>query len=107
MPFVLINRNDNSIHDVVATAGERWGIPFGPPGAGGADFLWVSSPDPVEHTADWSYDGRAFSKYAPPVQIVDPNPTAFEVLQWMIDNGVITTAQKAMMPQSWRDNLEP
>ena len=105
MVWVLINQNDNSIHDVVDTPQERWGIPFGPPGPGGADFQWVNSQKLVKHSADWSYDGADFTEIVPPPAILDPNPETFEILQWMIDNNIINLALFNSMPQLWKDNL--
>jgi hypothetical protein len=104
MVWVLVKKDDNSIHDVQDVTGQPGDIPNNR-GPGQSDFQWIFTPLPVEHSADWMWDGAQFVNIKPPTQPIDITPTTYEVLQWMLDNGVLSQANYDLMPVEWRSEL--
>lgn len=100
MKYALVDTIQKSVHEV---RDAEWVFPN--------DGRYIVVPfneaeDDVKPSAEWSWDSvDGFKKFIPPPPPpVDPSPGSFDVLQFLIDRGVINHAD---LPPDWRSYTTP
>lgn len=100
MAFCLYNPRRQTLHDVVAIKEKMFEV--------AKPFKWIRFPDGVENSSGYFYNTKTskveLKPLAPPRSvIIDPTPGTLDVVQLLLDTGVLMQAQ---IPVEWKKLLD-